>query len=134
MRQLRSAMVLSFLLCVQTCAHACLWDRDTMEQETKRFPEAVQVITGRFERNPPLFYEMRLKRVAAEIQRKPDDLALYDDAGVACDRLGRDDEALQWMAKKRVQLVKRDPIASNMKDHWYRYYADTGTFHVHHWF
>ena len=31
----------------------------------------------------------------------PDDLAAYDDAGVACDRLGRGDEAISWMEKKR---------------------------------
>src|SRR5438105_1575377 len=77
-------------------ASACIWDRDTLATEVSGIMDTVRVITGRFERNPPLYYEMRLKRVAAEVVASPDKLELYDDAGVACDRLGRDDEALHW--------------------------------------
>ena len=40
----------------------------------------------------------------AHLQSHPEDLAAYDDAGVACDRLGRGDEAISWMEKKRAQL------------------------------
>src|SRR5688500_1406183 len=85
-------------------ASACLWDRDTLGMEVKNFPGLAQVITGRFERNPPLYYEMRLARVTKEIARTPEKLELYDDAGVACDRLGRSDEAIAWMKRKREIL------------------------------
>ena len=96
-------------------------------------PDVIQVITGRFERNPPLYYQMRLARVTRELQHNPKRLADYDDAGVACDRLGHDDLALAWMEQKRQQLVKSpldDPL---IKDHWYRLYANRGTFQTHHW-
>ncbi len=110
-------------------AHACLWDSDTLATEAKGLPDVVQVITGRFERNPPLFYEMRLARVSKEIQSQPAKLELYDDAAVACDRLHRSREAIVWMAKKRAQLK---PFPQD-KEHWYRYHANLGTFQAHDW-
>jgi len=96
-------------------------------------PEVVAVLTGRFERNPPLFYEMRLDRVTAHLQSHPDDLAAYDDAGVACDRLGRGDEAIAWMEKKRVQLDRLNGSRPEVTDHLYRYHANLGTFLAHRW-
>lgn len=112
---------------------ACLWDRDTPADEARGMPEVVAVITGRFERNPPLFYEMRLDRVAAHLQSHPEDLAAYDDAGVACDRLGRGDEAIAWMDKKQVRLAMLDPERPEVKEHRYRYHANLGTFLIHRW-
>lgn len=115
-------------------ASACLWDSDTLAHEAKGIPEVIQVITGRFERNPPLYYQMRLKRVAAEIVVHPEKLELYDDAGVACDRLGRDDEAIQWMARKKTILERiGGPSNASVHDQWYRYYANLGTFYAHRW-
>lgn len=121
--------VFLLLLVIILPAQACLWDYDTLATEAKGLPDAVQVITGRFERNPPLFYEMRLARVSKEIKTTPTKLELYDDAGVACDRLHRDDEAIAWMRQKRAQL-KAYP---QDKEHWYRYHANLGTFQAHRW-
>src|SRR5262245_54257239 len=95
------AIALVAFLVVPGPLWACLWDRDTLAAEARGIPDIIQVITGRFERNPPLYYEMRLKRATARIADHPDDLEAYDDAGVACDRLGLGDEAIGWMEKKR---------------------------------
>lgn len=121
------------LLLIQQPGSACLWDRDTLANEARGIPEVIRVITGRFERNPPLYYEMRLKRVTAELETKPEALELYDDAAVACDRLGRSDEALAWMEKKRKRLEQFGREDAAVRDHWYRYYANAGTFQAHHW-
>lgn len=106
----------------------CLWDRDTLRHEALGLPEVMAAITGRFDRFPPLYYEMRLARVAAEIDADPTRLDLYDDAGVACDRLGLHDEAIEWMARKAEQLA-----ATPDAEHRYRYLANLGTFHAHRW-
>jgi hypothetical protein len=129
----RCALALLALTIVVTPALACLWDRDTADAEARGIPEVVHVITGRFERNPPLYYEMRLRRVAAEIRRDPGNLALYDDAGVACDRLGRSDEANRWMDHKRAVLERLDPKATETREHRYRYLSNIGTFRAHRW-
>ena len=59
----RTLTALALLLGLPLSVAACLWDRDTPADEAKGMPEVVAVLTGRFERNPPLFYEMRLARV-----------------------------------------------------------------------
>lgn len=128
----RLLFCLVFVLAQQSVS-ACLWDRDTLASEAAGIPEVIRVITGRFERNPSLYYEMRLKRVAAELESKPEALELYDDAAVACDRLGRSEQALVWMEKKRQRLERLGLPESAARDHWYRYYANAGTFHAHKW-
>ena len=131
----RIAGVLGFILplmCLPAVTLACLWDRDTLRYEAKGLPGIVEVITGRFEREPPLYYEMRLERVTREIAADPARLDLYDDAGVACDRLHRGDEAVEWMAKKRAALDAM-PDSPEKKDHEYRYHANLGTFLAHQW-
>lgn len=46
-----------------TSAHACINDRDSdaLALQAGRVPDAVRIISGRFERNPPQYYQMRLE-------------------------------------------------------------------------
>ncbi len=110
---------------------ACLWDSDTLAEEAKGRPDVVRIIVGWFDRYPPEYYQMRLDRVTRDIRSNPNDLALYDDAAVACDRLGRPGESIAWMAKKKAILDTLPEVEA--KTHRYRYLANLGTFHVHRW-
>lgn len=123
--------ILLFLALLTSQAFACLWDRDTLAEEAKGRPELVKIIVGWFDRYPPTYYQMRLDRVSKELETTPNDLALHDDAAVACDRIGRVDEAIAWMAKKKAVLDALPP--SDAKDHRYRYLSNLGTFHLHRW-
>lgn len=114
----------------QTRINACLWDRDTLAMEAENYPGITEIITGRFDRYPDLYYEMRLDSVSKEIETDPSNLELYDDAGVACDRLGRCDEAIAWMTRKRAVL---DSLSEPDSEHEYRYLANLGTFQIHRW-
>tara|TARA_R110002072_G_scaffold42064_21_gene119021 strand:+ start:327548 stop:328786 length:1239 start_codon:yes stop_codon:yes gene_type:complete len=113
--------------------NGCGWDRDTLANEASGFPGITEIITGRFERPPALFYEMRLERVARELQTDPDNLGLYDDACVACDRLNRQDEAILWMEGKRAALDRLAANGTPDADHEYRYLANLGTVYIHRW-
>lgn len=128
-----AAMVGALMVCVPS--QACLNDRDSdlLEREARGVPDVMRVITGRFERNPPLFYQMRLKRVEAELKRDPQQLALYDDAAVASDRLGKSADALQWIEAKRKRLPPFNASDKARREQWYRYYANAGTFRAHKW-
>jgi tetratricopeptide (TPR) repeat protein len=119
-------------VCSSAAALPCLWDRDTLRFEAQGLPGIVETITGRFEREPDRLYEVRLERVAREIAAEPERLDLYDDAGVACDRLHRGDEAVAWMERKFAVL---EGLAdSPSKDEaLYRYHANLGTFLAHRW-
>lgn len=112
--------------------NGCLWDSDTLRAEATGAPGMVETIVGRFDRYPPLYYQMRLERVTSVIETDPTDLAAYDDAGVACDRLGRYDEAIEWMARKRTALDGL-PDSEEKTEHEYRSLANLGTFHAHRW-
>ncbi len=130
---LRAVGVFLLLLTHHCPLYACAWDRDTLEAEAKGIPEVMQIITGRFERNPDLFYEMRLQRVTQEIAQSPDKLELYDDAGMASDRLHRGDEAIAWMHKKQATMRNWKGDTKVLKEHRYRYLANQGTFIAHRW-
>lgn len=110
--------------------NGCLWDTDTLKHEANGLPGALEIIVGRFDRYPDLYYQMRLDRVVGELAENPGDLLLLDDAAVACDRLGRHDEAIAFMAQKRAAL---DALAGPNDEHEYRYLANLGTFHIHRW-
>ena len=116
-------------------AMACLNDRDsdTLANQGKQLPDVVRVISGRFERNPPLYYQMRIARVAGELKLHPERLALYDDIAVANDRLGRDDAAIAWMNRKKARLAKSSTRSAADTEALYRYYANNGTFWAHRW-
>ena len=113
--------------------NGCFWDRDTLAYEASGYPGITEIITGRFDRFPPLYYEMRLNRVTNEIESDPDNLDLYDDAGVACDRIGRHDEAIEWMASKRIVLNQLAREGNADSEQEYHYLANLGTMHIHRW-
>ena len=129
----RAGLFLSVVLLAAGAARACLWDSDTLAAEAKGVPETVAVITGRFDRNPPLYYEMRLRRTAAALRTDPGKLEAYDDAGVASDRLHRGSDALRWMEAKRARLDRLPASDPAAREHRYRYLANAGTFWAHRW-
>ncbi len=131
MRKIAAAWLL--LMLGAATALACLWDVDTVAMELKGFPEVSDAVVGRLKINPPLYYEVRLQRVSHLVKSKPDDLGLYDDAAVACDKLGRSDEAIDWMKKKSERLAVSTLPTNSIKDHRYRYHANLGTFYTHKW-
>lgn len=127
------------LVLIPASAIACDWDRDTLVHEATQMPDVIQAATGRFERNPPLYYQMRIDRESVEVKQHPERLDLYDDIGVAYSRLEKDETAITWMDRKRARMGdlskaktldgKRDALSEAA----YRYYANIGTFRLLHW-
>lgn len=114
---------------LMAAASACLWDRDTLDQEAKKMPGAIEAIVGYIDRNPPLYYQMRLDRIIALDREGRASLNDLDSAAVACERLGDSTAAIAWMEKKRKRMRARAT-----PDDYYRYHANLGTFYVHRWF
>lgn len=84
----------------------CIWDRDTLANEAKGLDAVADAISGKVERYPPRFYEMRLERISELLKSTPFDLGLYDDCAAALDRLGRYDEALTFLDRKREAMER----------------------------
>jgi len=132
-KQIRFVIAVAFLVTLPRPALACLNDRDTLAAEAQRRPDVLRAITGRFERNPAMYYEMRIARLKVELAHNPTLLSDYDDIAVALDRLGYDTQAIAWIDRKLVRLPKFDSKNHDISEEWYRYYANSGTFHVHRW-
>lgn len=132
--QFKKLVGVLFLLTVSVAtAFACAWDYDTVPEELKGVPDVVDAVVGRLAINPPLYYKVRLERVVREMKDHPENLDLYDNAGVAADKLGDTDAAIAWMAKKAEQIKTSKLSTESLKDHQYRYHANLGTFYAHKW-
>lgn len=130
---LRAAVLGAGLLSLSSRARACGWDRDTVWIDALYMHDVLAILVGRFPRNPPLYYQMRLDRMTRQLAAHPGDLAAYDDAAVASDRLGRADEAIALLEKKKAQLDALADSDTSKKEHLYRYLSNQGTSHYHRW-
>lgn len=136
---LMKAIVVSVLFASTSSLYACRWDRDTLVHEATGMPDVIEATTGRFARNPPLYYRMRIDRESKEVTAHPDRLDLYDDIGVAYDSVGDDDSAMVYMLKKAQRMgdLRRAKTVNSKRDAFseaaYRFYANMGTFMFHQW-
>jgi tetratricopeptide (TPR) repeat protein len=108
------------LVGLMTNVQACIWDHDTLAMETREFPEALDLITGKFLRHSPVYYRWRLEDRQAQLIQNPNDLSLYDDLATAHDKLGRSDLAIAIMLKKYA-----------IQPGLYETEANLGTFYIH---
>ena len=107
------------LLLTPALLHACLWDYDTLKMERSRFPTTLELITGKFLRHSPEFYQWRIEDRQRRLYNEPDNLALYDDLAVAYSKLGQQDKAIETILLKE----QKHPGL-------YETYANLGTFYI----
>ena len=101
-------------------AEACVWDRDTISMERKRFPDAFQMIVGHFVHHGPAFYAWRIEDRTRRLRERPDDLALLDDLAAAYDKTGNPEAAVATMQRALKLAPQR-----------YETHANLGTFLAH---
>ena len=113
------AVVLVFI--GHQAALACLWDTDTLQMERREFPGAHEVVVGLFLQHSDGYYEWRIEdRLSKEeAERTPAD---YNDIGVAFDKLGHHQKAIDTIIEKLARWPTEDLYASE---------ANLGTFYVH---
>jgi tetratricopeptide (TPR) repeat protein len=97
-----------------------MWDTDTIEMEKQKFPEVYELITGRFIRHSPEYYEWRVEDRLKKLKDDPNNLQYLDDLAVGYSKLKQDKEAIKIMFQK-------EKIAPGK----YETYANLGTFYLH---
>ena len=117
---MRTFAITCLIFSSTTLAAACLWDYDTLREERARFPDVLELITGKFIRHSQAFYEWRIADRKQRIEQNPEDVSLYDDLAVAYDRTGNQAEAIATILKKE-----------QLKPGQYETAANLGTFHIH---
>lgn len=124
------------LISAAAVAVACAWDSDTLAMEAKGLPKVIDVIGGRFDRNPDLYYEMRLERALTTLNDDPHVIVAYGDAAVAFDKLGRGPEAIDLLEKRLewlLELYEERAANGPAFQHAYQLWANLGTVRVHDW-
>jgi tetratricopeptide (TPR) repeat protein len=116
----RRMIAIFFLLILPGLALACMWDYDTLTMERARFPSTLELITGKFLRHSPEFYEWRIRDRKAKLEKDPDNPAYLDDMAVAYDKTEHDDKAIELMLRKEKVHPGLYETAANL-----------GTFYLH---
>lgn len=103
----------------------CINDLDTKRIEMETRFDVRSMVAGRYEVNPPVYYEMRVERLKNEIAKGTSDPNLYDDLSAAYERLGKTDEAIKVINRKLTLKAKFTSEDS------YKFHANLGTFLAH---
>lgn len=113
---------LFFFLCfsIPLVVMACIWDYDTIKMERSRFPSVLELITGKFLRHSPEFYEWRIKDRLEKLKVDPNNVLLLDDLAVAYDKTGQHELAIETANRTEKLKPGRYETASNL-----------GTFYFH---
>ena len=98
----------------------CLWDYDTLQMERARFPETLELITGKFLRHSRAFYLWRIEDRLRHLETDSDHLRFLDDLAVAYDKMGQHGKAVETMQRKE-----------KIEAGGYGTYANLGTFYIH---
>jgi tetratricopeptide (TPR) repeat protein len=114
-----TALALALLFLMPAIAGACLWDHDTLVQERGRFPSALELITGKFLRHSPEFYQWRIEDRRQKLAKDPKNLAYHDDLAVAYQKVGDSKRAIETMLAK-----------DKIKPGVYETYSNLGTFYI----
>ncbi len=80
---------------------ACLWDKETLKEEALRQKDVAEIVSGRILKHDAFFYEEKVRYTEALITKGPAKPEWYDDLAVALHKLGRTDDAIAVMTKKR---------------------------------
>ncbi len=116
----RTKTILLLIVLIPAPLAACLWDSDTLEEERRQFPSVLELITGKFLRHSPAFYEWRIEDRKKRLEQEPENVALYDDLAVAYEKTGQTDLAIET-------ILKKEEISPGL----YETYANLGTFYIH---
>jgi tetratricopeptide (TPR) repeat protein len=114
------ALLSLVVLSLPGSAAACLWDYDTLREERQRFPDALELITGKFLRHSVEFYRWRIEDRKKKLSAQPDNLDYLDDLAVAYEKTGDHAKAIETMM-----------TAEKIKPYRYETKANLATFYVH---
>ncbi len=101
-------------------ALACLWDSDTLKEESLGLQEVADIVQGRILKHSRTFYERKVAYTQPLLEREDVKPERYDDLAVAYEKLGRIPEAIATMEAKEKRFPGLYTTAANL-----------GTFHAH---
>ncbi|MCY1075333.1 tetratricopeptide repeat protein [Archangium lansingense] len=121
MKSSRSLLLVpAVLLLFVPPALACLWDSDTLKEESIGLDEVAAVVRGRILKHSTTFYERKVAYTLPLLEQADVKPERYDDLAVAYEKLGRTQEAIATMEAKEKRFPGLYTTAANL-----------GTFYAH---
>lgn len=115
-----ASLVLVLTLAQAPQASACLWDNDTLKEESLGQGDVAEIVKGKIPKHSSFFYEEKVKYTKALVDKGDAPAERYDDLAVAYDKLGLQKEAIAVMEAKEARFPGL-----------YTTYANLGTFYAH---
>jgi len=115
----RTLLLLSLLVPLRP-ALACVWDTDTLKEESLGLAAVADTVQGKFFKHSRVFYERKVLYTEPMLKQEKVSPERYDDLAVAYDKLGRTQEAIAIMEAKEKRFPGLYTTAANL-----------GTFHAH---
>jgi tetratricopeptide (TPR) repeat protein len=109
-----AALALIAWMLLPSIAIACMWDYDTIKMERTRFPGTLELITGKFLRHSPEFYQWRIVNRLNRLKSYPNDPALLDDLAVAYDKTSQHEKAIETAIETEKLHPGRYETAANL--------------------
>jgi tetratricopeptide (TPR) repeat protein len=118
MRRFTTAAVASITLAAAAVpALACMWDHDTLAEESLGKKDVLEIVTGKLRHHATAWYEAKIAYTQPMIDGGKAPRDRYDDLAVALAKTGKLDDALAVMADKEARFPGE-----------YTTEANTGTF------
>lgn len=112
MRASRSAHSVPIVLAVLSLA--CLWDNDTLREESLGKKEIAAVVGGQLGKHSTAFYEAKVTYTRALVDKGTAPKERWDDLAVALARTGKLDDAIALLAEKEKQFPGEYTTQANL--------------------
>lgn len=93
---------------------ACLWDKDTLREESLGKKEIAAVVSGDLGKHSTAFYEAKVTYTRALVDKGTAPKERYDDLAVALARTGKIDEAIAVLAQKEKKFPGEYTTEANL--------------------
>jgi tetratricopeptide (TPR) repeat protein len=127
MRRLAIAAVASITLARAAApAYACLWDHDTLAEESLGQKDTLEVVTGKLRDHATAWYEAKIAYTQPMIDKGDAPMERYDDLAVALAKTGKLDDAIALMTAKEARFRGEYTTEANLGT-FYAMKGDTKT-------
>jgi len=95
-------------------SRACLWDSDTLAEESIEMPEVADIVSGKIASHSKAFYQAKATYTRKVIDGGKAPRERWDDLAVALARIGQVDEAIAVMADKEQRFPGEYTTEANL--------------------
>lgn len=111
---MRHATVAATTLLAAAASLACLWDKDTLQEESLEQKDVAAIVNGDLGKHSYAFYAAKITYTRALVDKGDAPKERYDDLAVALARTGKLDQAIAVLAEKEKKFPGEYTTEANL--------------------